>query len=247
MTAVDVFHAGQGPFPKWRTATSAPESRLSVSRLISGDFQKDYETMVSDQFAGRDGWITAKSVSESALQKTENNGVLYGKNGAFFGKFTSYNETQLERNLYFLENFANDGHPLTFAIVPSAYEYAEDQLPLGAGQVDQRPVIAGVKETLSDNENITWFDADAVLAAQQSEDLFYRTDHHWKGGNRLPRLRRPLRADGADAGFRRRAGAARGGGLLRAATTPSAKRRAPSPTPFPSMTSPLKSTPKSSM
>ena len=180
MTAVDVFTPVKA-FSEMENRDLRTESRLSVSRLISGDFQKDYETMVSDQFAGRDGWITAKSVSESALQKTENNGVLYGKNGAFFGKFTSYDETQLERNLYFLENFANDGHPLTFAIVPSAYEYAEDQLPLGAGQVDQRPVIAGVKETLSDNENITWFDADAVLTAQQSEDLFYRTDHHWKG------------------------------------------------------------------
>ena len=180
MTAVDIFTPVKA-FSEMENRDLRTESRLSISRLISGDFQKDYETMVSDQFAGRDGWITAKSVSESALQKTENNGVLYGKNGTFFGKFTSYDETQLERNLYFLENFANDGHPLTFAIVPSAYEYAEDQLPLGAGQVDQRPVIAGVKETLSDNENITWFDADAVLAAQQSEDLFYRTDHHWKG------------------------------------------------------------------
>ncbi len=136
MTAVDIFTPVKA-FSEMENRDLRTESRLSISRLISGDFQKDYETMVSDQFAGRDGWITAKSVSESALQKTENNGVLYGKNGTFFGKFTSYDETQLERNLYFLENFANDGHPLTFAIVPSAYEYAEDQLPLGAGQVER--------------------------------------------------------------------------------------------------------------
>ena len=191
MTAVDIFTPVKA-FSEMENRDLRTESRLSVSRLISGDFQKDYETMVSDQFAGRDGWITAKSVSESALQKTENNGVLYGKNGAFFGKFTSYDETQLERNLYFLENFANDGHPLTFAIVPSAYEYAEDQLPLGAGQVDQRPVIAGVKETLSDNENITWFDADAVprCPAERGPLLPHRPP--LERGNRLPRLRRPL-------------------------------------------------------
>lgn len=180
MTAVDIFTPVKA-FSEMENRSLRTESKLSISRLISGDFQKDYETMVSDQFAGRDGWISAKSVAESALLKTENNGIIYGKNGAFFGKFTSYNETQLERNLYFLEGFADDGHPLTFGVVPSAYEYAEDALPLGVGQVEQRPVIEGIKETLSDNGNITWFDADAVLQAQNREDLFYRTDHHWKG------------------------------------------------------------------
>ena len=83
MTAVDIFTPVKA-FSEMENRDLRTESRLSISRLISGDFQKDYETMVSDQFAGRDGWITAKSVSESALQKTENNGVLYGKNGAFF-------------------------------------------------------------------------------------------------------------------------------------------------------------------
>ena len=120
MTAADVLTPVKA-FSEMENRSLAQKSKLSVSRLISGEFQKDYETYVSDQFAGRDGWITAKSVSESALQKTENNGILYGKNGAFFGKFTSYNQEQLERNLYFLDGFAKDGHPLTFAVVPSGY------------------------------------------------------------------------------------------------------------------------------
>ena len=180
MTAADVLTPVKA-FSEMENRSLAQKSKLSVSRLISGEFQKDYETYVSDQFAGRDGWITAKSVSESALQKTENNGILYGKNGAFFGKFTSYNQEQLERNLYFLDGFAKDGHPLTFAVVPSGYEYALDQLPAGAGQVDERAVIADIRETLSENPDIHWFDADGLLSAQQSEDLFYRTDHHWKG------------------------------------------------------------------
>ena len=179
MTVVDIATPTRA-FSEMENRSLRTESKISLSRLLSGDFQSDYETMVADQFAGRDGWITAKSISESALQKTENNGVLYGKNGAFFTKFTSYNEEQLERNLYFLEGFA-ETHPLTFGIIPSAYEYAQSELPLGAGQVDERQVIAGIKETLSENENISWFDADSLLTAQNSEDLFYRTDHHWKG------------------------------------------------------------------
>ena len=35
-------------------------SRLTLSRVISGDFQKRYEEVLADQFVGRDGWITLK-------------------------------------------------------------------------------------------------------------------------------------------------------------------------------------------
>ena len=68
-------------------------SQFSLSNLFKGDFQSQYEKVVADQFVGRDEWITLKSMTESALLKTENNGVIYGKNGALFGKLTSYNET----------------------------------------------------------------------------------------------------------------------------------------------------------
>ena len=77
-------------------------SRLTLSRVVSGDFQKRYEEVLADQFVGRDGWITLKSETESALLKTENNGVLYGKNGALFGKLISCNEEQLEKNAGFI-------------------------------------------------------------------------------------------------------------------------------------------------
>ena len=154
-------------------------ANFSFQKLWSGDFQKRYEEVVTDQFAGRDGWITIKSMTESALLKTENNGILYGKNGALFGKLTSYNEQQLSRNIYFLNEFAGKYEGVTFGVIPSGYTYSPDQLPIGAGQVDQRAVLAEMREELS--ESVTWVDADAVLTGLDSGSLYYNTDHHWRG------------------------------------------------------------------
>lgn len=152
---------------------------FSLQKLWSGDFQKQYEEVVTDQFAGRDGWITIKSMTESALLKTENNGILYGKNGALFGKLTSYNEQQLSRNIYFLNEFAGKYDGVTFGVIPSGYTYSPDQLPIGAGQVDQRAVLAKLREEL--DNTVQWMDADAVLTGLDSESLYYNTDHHWRG------------------------------------------------------------------
>ena len=92
-------------------------SRLTLSRVVSGDFQKRYEEVLADQFVGRDGWITLKSETESALLKTENNGVLYGKNGALFGKLISCNEEQLEKNAGFIRTFAESHENVTFGVI----------------------------------------------------------------------------------------------------------------------------------
>ena len=154
-------------------------SQFTLSRLFKGDFQSQYEKVVADQFVGRDEWITLKSMTESALLKTENNGVIYGKNGALFGKLTSYNETQLDRNVGFLSQFAAAHDNITVGIIPSSYTYSLDQLPAGSGQIDQLPIISDIQQNLSGS--VEWFDAAGLLAAQQSESLYYNTDHHWRG------------------------------------------------------------------
>ena len=71
----------------------AQKPKLTVSSLLAvrtaDKYTQKYETFMNDQFIGRDGWITLKSICESALGKIENNGVVYGRNGYMFDKFTS--------------------------------------------------------------------------------------------------------------------------------------------------------------
>ena len=174
-------------------------SRLTLSRVVSGDFQKRYEEVLADQFVGRDGWITLKSETESALLKTENNGVLYGKNGALFGKLISCNEEQLEKNAGFIRTFAESHENVTFGVIPSGYVYSTDQLPLGNGQLDQKPVIDALRQEMP--ESVRWFDVYGLLEAEKSESLYYSTDHHWKGTTAFTAYRALCGQMGIDSAF----------------------------------------------
>ena len=151
--------------------------KFSLSALFEGDYTLKYEEFVNDQFAGRDIWITIKSRAEEVLLKTENNGIVYGKDDRLFEKYTSYNAEQLAKNLGFLEQFAAEQSNVTFSVVPSGYMLMEDALPMGLELVDQLPVLEQMESAVPSAEWISTYD---VLTQSGEEDLFYRTDHHWR-------------------------------------------------------------------
>ena len=114
---------------------------------------------------------------ESALFKVENNGVVYGKHDRLFEKYQSFSEEQLKKNLAHLKAFLERHPSSTFAIVPSSYTVYPQDLPAGLQQVDQSAEIETIRQELSDTaENL---DLLTLLQKQQSESLYYRTDHHW--------------------------------------------------------------------
>lgn len=157
--------------------------KFSLAALFDGSYTRKYETYVSDQFVGRDSWITAKSHSESALLKTENNGIVYGKDGRLFEKYTSYDEGQLERNLDFIAQFANKQGNVTFSVVPSGYVLMPDALPYGLTLADQETALLNIEKSLSENifnGAVRWIDTLGLLRASGEDDLYYRTDHHWR-------------------------------------------------------------------
>ena len=68
-----------------RVLTQKPEFSIR-SLMAEGDqsYTMKYETYVNDQFVLRDQWISLKSRTEYLLGKTENNGVVYGKDHYMF-------------------------------------------------------------------------------------------------------------------------------------------------------------------
>ncbi len=157
---------------------------LTVSGLLdssSRGFAQKFETYLADQFAGRNAWITMKSVAEAALGKTENNGVAYGKDGYLFGIYRACDEENLEANLVWLETFAQlfPNTEKDLIIVPSAYEILTEQAPQGLGNLDELSRIDEINERLSASGYMP-FDAASVLSSHKEDrQLYYRTDHHW--------------------------------------------------------------------
>ncbi|MBC5580240.1 hypothetical protein H8S23_01835 [Anaerofilum sp. BX8] len=165
----------------------AQKPAMTVKNLLAAKetekFSYLYEQYINDQFLGRDGWISLKSRAESVLLKTENNGVLYGKDGTMYQKFfvldtAAGGGTQLETNIENVRQFIAR-HPglVKVMIVPSADMVVTDKLPLAAPFVDEAPWMAQMAQVFAGDA--VFLDPTQTLRGHADEYLFYRTDHHW--------------------------------------------------------------------
>lgn len=157
---------------------------LEWESLISLDqetkFSNRYEKYINDQFIGRDGWITLKSICESALGKISNNGIVYGKNDRLFDKYMVADDWRIEKNIGFFQKFAEqygDKTAITTAIVPNSYQVYSELMPYGLQNVDQQAYIETIYSKLPPKANP--LDLLAVMQQDRTDSLYYRTDHHW--------------------------------------------------------------------
>lgn len=154
----------------------AQRPTLTVEKLISGEFMSEFETYVTDQFLVKDWWVGLKSEAEAFLQKGENNGIYFGKEGYLLEAFTSVSD-QFEKNLSYLNLFHEKlPHlPTTALFVPTAVEIYQDLLPLFAPTVNQSKLLTQASETLT----FELVHPLETFLAHSNESLFYKTDHHW--------------------------------------------------------------------
>ena len=172
-----------------RTLAQRPKltwSDLAVKNLIgdkggfyTGSFMADYESYVTDQFPGRDGWVAAKAWSERLVGKQENNGVYFCDDGALISRFDQPDSAKVEKNFGYVEKFAQSaGVPVYFGLIPTQAWVWADKLPQGAPNADQRQVYADATDRLAGKTAFVdslW----STLSAHRDEPIFYRTDHHW--------------------------------------------------------------------
>lgn len=148
--------------------------------LFQNKYTLKYEEYVNDQFLARDSWIDIKSKSESVLGKIENNNIVYGKDNYMFEKLLSVDEKRLEKNTQFIQEFAEKYPelPISFTIIPGAYNIMPDKLPAGLEMADQNilreEVYAGIN-----SPNLHKFYFDEALTEHSGEYIYYMTDHHW--------------------------------------------------------------------
>ena len=151
----------------------------SLKTVLDGSFMSGFETYVTDQFVGRDGWISVKSRTERLLGKRENNGVYFCQGDALITRFDSPDPKRVADNLGYVQRFAEKAPaPVYFSLIPTQACIWADKLPEGAPNYDQRDVLSTVSQQLSGKVTLAdrmW----AILSAHKDEPIFYRTDHHW--------------------------------------------------------------------
>ena len=159
-----------------RTLTQKP--KFTVADFISGKFSDNLESYLTDQVPLRDGWVTMKTYMELAIGKRESGGVYICKDKYLMDKFTSYSKKQLAANAAALadlqEKLAAEGVSMNTILVPMAAQVLTDKLPAYAPVAD----YAAILQVLTD-AGVDTTDVLSVLAARSSENIYYRTDHHW--------------------------------------------------------------------
>lgn len=149
----------------------------TLSTLKSGQFMKDFEQYVIDQFPLRDGWIQMKAWCERLVGKQENNGVYLGTDDGqtLFAQYTKPSEDDLSKRVDYVNQLGvNVDVPVYFALIPDKSYVWADRLPDRAPLVDDGSTIQEAMGLTS--EDVTYIDLRDQL---NGEDVFYRTDHHW--------------------------------------------------------------------
>lgn len=153
--------------------------QFSLAGIESGRFMDRYEAYKSDQFAGRNLWVSLKTRVDLLAGKRDSNGVFKGKNHYLLEDIARPDEEQMQQNLETIKGFESKYNtiPMYMMLVPNAANILEDKLPHFAVTEDQNQVLEEIQKAMG--EQITWVDAGKALKAHKKENIYYRTDHHW--------------------------------------------------------------------
>ncbi len=156
--------------------------RFSFSELFKGKFTSKFEKYTTDQFAGRDGWITLKARAELLEGKKENNEVYLCPtdtgplDAMLIERYEAPADAVIDANVDSLNALAeNAGVPVYFALIPGAGEICRGVLPKNAPMDSQKAVI----DRAYARTTAQTVDMYGALAPHADEYIFYGTDHHW--------------------------------------------------------------------
>ena len=158
----------------------ASRPALKLDQLVSGGYEKQFETYENDQFPLRDMWITLKATTDRLMGKVEENGVYLGKNGYLMEGFNAPPQTQYDATVNAMTAFAQKHSDLKqYALIaPNSVNILKSQLPAFAPADDQNPRIDNLKDSLT-SAGVTFIDIRDTFTDHKTEDLYYHTDHHW--------------------------------------------------------------------
>ena len=175
---VGIFFQPQGGFSESENRELAKIKRPTVKNILDGSFFLSVSELYGDNFPARSRLTAAKAFFEGfILQKRENNGVIFAKDGYLIDRGEYESLDMARRNtelLYKLKTAAEErGKPCLVAIAPRGIDVLENKLPSGysgsSGEV--WGVLCGREYT-----DLT---EPVAKRASNGEYAWFRTDHHW--------------------------------------------------------------------
>ena len=147
-----------------RMLASAP--KLTAEDLFSGEFGKDVETFLSDQFAGRDFFVGLNAYYDLCSGRNGANGIYKGSDDYLIAKPVQLDEENLSKNLTKINAFAeNSSIPVHMMVVPTTGYIMDDKLPPVHDAYHDGDILSLVRETLV--SDIGWIDLEGPFLCKK--------------------------------------------------------------------------------
>ena len=155
----------------------APKPDFTLEALFAGKYMEDYEAYVTDQFVGRDKWITMKTYMDILLRKKEVGGVYLGKDGYLIEQHLpeGYSPKKEAERISLLQKLVERFDAMVM-LVPTADNILRDKMPAHAPYYDQAGLLERIAAEIGEEHCI---DVYSALMGHAGEEIYYRTDHHW--------------------------------------------------------------------
>ena len=157
----------------------AQRPALSAEALRSGSWFSDFDTYYADQFVGRDFWMTLDFTVNYMRGQREFSNVYTGRDGYLLSAPETPDETAVQNTVAAVNSFAQayPDVPVSMMVVPDAASVIADRLPAHVSVRNQATDILRMESGL--DNRIQRIDAATALKLHTSQQLYYRTDHHW--------------------------------------------------------------------
>lgn len=162
-----------------KTSISTLENRVlsevpqpSLASLHNGTFTAKIDSYIEDHFPFREAFVHINALLDAMLNRTEKNDVLIGKNAYLF-EIGQDSDSNIRFNMDSIDAFA-EGKPAYLLIVPNSSRVYGENLPDGY-------TMPQTYQKLMDYplEHIQTIPILSTLLANKSDNLYYKSDHHW--------------------------------------------------------------------
>lgn len=186
------FFKGDREYSEIENRRLLERPHFSVTNIWNGEYFKDYESYIKDQFAFKDG-ITSSYVQLNfyGLKRNKVNGFYLGKDGRIYeDKNRDLDETLIKvkkRNDYIRKiskEVKSKGKEFYAIYVPTSSDYSANDLPIYA-KANMKKVLRLEDEINSLSKDVDYinirdiFDKDTTKGESTVNKFYFKTDNHW--------------------------------------------------------------------
>jgi hypothetical protein len=175
-----------------------PETNLSS--VTNGEFEKGFESYLADHFPLRNMWVGLNAYCNYCIGNNGCDGVYKCSDGWLINKPIT-TDNRIKTNTDTIIKFSKSaGVPVTMMTAPSTGYIMADKLPAVHDEYIDDYVFGDIKKSLK-KEGIGFVDIRQKFK-NSTEQLYYKTDHHWTSEGAYEAYEEVCRALGVKAANR---------------------------------------------